>query len=353
MDVTMLNDTLVSMSVLGDDDNLSTVTPILDRYRLDPDDNSIGIKVVPNRRGTHYRQSNQFTETIPETRTSLSHEYSSAREEFRSPIGLPGSVSARKKKYRKTPFPKKQVDDDSIQTWDENEDPNIQVEFASPKISSSSKTSTSISVPPLRPRSLELRRTLPKTPVSSRTHHSLPGGNSSSRTPLSDAFVAKHLPSTPRSEISKTLERESMTSNHLSSTPSERSKTFERESMASKLNISDQSFKNESARMGKWMEKITMAEYDRAPRVVQMQVRRDEANDALDALEDFLTSNLQQNNQTDLEFSEKEGYQVLGKLLGAEQKSKSVLMSLCHWRRLLMFRDHTHGMVFAVNQFEQ
>jgi hypothetical protein len=70
-------------------------------------------------------------------------------------------------------------------------------------------------------------------------------------------------------------------------------------------------------------------------------------------LEDFLTSNLQQNNQTGLEFSEKQGYQILGKLLGTEQKNKSVLMSLCHWRTLLMFRGHTHGMVFAVNRFEQ
>ena len=96
-----------------------------------------------------------------------------------------------------------------------------------------------------------------------------------------------------------------------------------------------------------------MAEYDKAPRVVQMQVRRDEANCALEALEDFLTARLHVNNETDLEFTEKQGYEVLQKLLESEQKSKSVLMSLCHWRRLLMFRDRTHGMVFRVNQFEQ
>jgi hypothetical protein len=116
--------------------------------------------------------------------------------------------------------------------------------------------------------------------------------------------------------------------------------------------MADQNVTSESVRMGKWMEQITMAEYDRAPRVVKMQVQRDEANDSLNAIEDFLTSNLQQ-NQISLEFTEKQGHEVLGDQTGTEQKTKSVLMSLCHWRRLLMFRDSVHGMVFAVNQFEQ
>ena len=56
MDVTMMNATAASVSILGNDDNSSTVTPILDRYRLDPDDNSIDIKVVPNRRGATRRE---------------------------------------------------------------------------------------------------------------------------------------------------------------------------------------------------------------------------------------------------------------------------------------------------------
>lgn len=350
MDATMMNDTLMSMSALFDDDNLSTVTPILDRYRLDADDNSIGVKVVPNQRGTHSRQSKQVIETIPET----PYVYSNGQDGFRSPVGLPGSVSARKKKYRKTPLPKKRVDDDdSFQTWDENDHPNIRVDFGSPHSAiSHSKSSTSIFVPPLRPRSLEMRKTLPKTPLSTRAHHSLPGKISNPRTPLTDSYVAKHM--TPsRSRISENLDQESMRAIPLSPTPSERSKTFGRESVSSKLDTSGHSFKTDSSRMGKWMEKITMAEYDRAPRVVQMQVNREETNKSLDALEDFLTSNLQESNQTGLEFSEKQGYQVLQKLLGTEQRCKSVLMSLCHWRRLLMYRDNTHGMVFAVNQFEQ
>ena len=97
-----------------------------------------------------------------------------------------------------------------------------------------------------------------------------------------------------------------------------------------------------------WIEKITMAEYERAPNIVRMQVRRNEANDSLDALEEFLGEITK-----DSKFTEKEGYFVLQRILGSNQRSKSVLMSLCHWRRLLMFRDETNGMIFRVNKFEK
>ena len=112
---------------------------------------------------------------------------------------------------------------------------------------------------------------------------------------------------------------------------------------------------------GKWMEKITMAEYDRAPRVVKTQVTRDEANMALNMIESFLTTSLQSQSLATLEFTEQQGYKILKRLflsddkrtVNSEQKCKTVLMSLCHWRRLLLFRDAEHGMIFAVNQFEQ
>jgi hypothetical protein len=294
MDATMLNDTFLSMSMLADDDNNSTVTPILDRYRLDPDDNSIGIRVVPNKRGIRGGRTNH--EIIPEAKTPLPTEYMTHSDGFLSPKGIPGSVSARKKKqYRRTPFPKKQLDD-SFQFVDENDDPNVQLNQSAK--SSFSVPRSSFSVPPLRPRSFGPARTVPANPSSSSRTLSLPGTSSNSIRAVDGNQGIQKEP---------------------------------------------------SLRMGKWMEKITMAEYDLAPRVVQMQVNRDEANQVLDALEDFLTVN----NQTSLEFSQQQGYQVLSKVLKTEQKSKSVLMSLCHWRRLLMYRDKEHGMIFAVNQFEQ
>ena len=95
-----------------------------------------------------------------------------------------------------------------------------------------------------------------------------------------------------------------------------------------------------------------MAEYEVAPPIVKQQVSRDEVNDASGLLEQFLTSRFS-DAQTALEFTEQEAYHALKGCLVTEQKSRSVLLSLCHWRRLLMHRDDVHGMRFVVNQFEQ
>jgi hypothetical protein len=334
MDATMLDDTMISVSLFQDDDNNSTVTPILDRYRLDPDDNSVGIKVVPNKRGGSSRfQKPLIIETVPEQQTlfSSSSSFYTQEDGFTSPRGLPGTVSARKKKeYRKTPLPKKLLHaDDSMDTWDENDDPNIQftVSSSSKKLSSSpqrksSSTMGSFTVPPLRPMSYEPKRQ-EKTPFSSSSSTtrptSLPLTKSTSRTPLSDDFMKQAFPA-----------------------------DVDEDTAGSKLNLSDR-FERESVRLTKWMEHITMAEYDIAPRIVQVQVRRDEANEVIDLLEEFLTSNLQLDPSSSLEFGEQQGYEILGKSFETNKKCKSVLMSLCHFRRLLMYREDE--MRFVVNQF--
>jgi hypothetical protein len=350
MDATMMNmnDTMASFNIATDDDS-STMTPILDRYRLDPDDNSIGVKVVPNQRRSHRASSQNFwkseqrTTPLPtvysiekeereqstplptvysnrkqDTSTSFSsrrHDVctpmASRRHELSTPMslptGFPSSVSARKK-YRKTPHPKKnlgsELDEDSMAD-EENQDPN-QARFPSRNV----KTPLpSITVPPLRIRSFEPRKNaLPKTPSASSRATSLPGGAGRSQTPLTDAFAGKHLP----------------TLSH------------------SKANMPSRSHS------GKLIEMISVAEYEGAPRVVSMQVTRDEANAAASALEDyFFKANDFETNEA-LELIEQQAYQVVGG--ESERKAKSILMSLCHWRRLLMYRDPQHGMVFAINQ---
>jgi hypothetical protein len=355
MDMTMVNDTFAGMSILGDDDNSSTVTPILDRYRLDADDNSVGIKVVPNRRRTHTkkRESLGVPMTIRETSSENQPEFHTSPDGLRSPRGLPGSVSARKKQYRKTPFQKGQVEDDSFEPQDENNNPNTQfggkkyrtTPFPKKQLSlddstcshdsnpgsgmnfdstlqqqPTSSNSNGFSIPPLRPRSLETANSAPMRPNHTRSA-SLPAKRNS-RSPLSDAFIAKHLSSESKNRKSRAQPDE------------------------------NNSQENSLERRVKRIERITMAEYEKAPNIVRMQVRRDEANDSLDALEDFLTAHIEENPATPA-FTENQGYQVLRNVLSSDQKSKSVLMSLCHWRRLLMFRDQAHGMIFRVNQFEQ
>jgi hypothetical protein len=393
MDATMMNmnDTMASFSMVGDDDNSSTMTPILDRYRLDPDDNSIGVKVVPNQRRNHRvrqatplstvysiekQEREQSTTPLPavyynrkqdlstpcssrrhDVSTSMSsrrHEIStpmsSRRHEISTPMSLParfpGSVSERKK-YRKTPHPKtnlgRELDEVSTTIDEENRHPNQvrvpsrDVKTPHPSIKNLGReldqVSTideenrhpnqvrvpsrdvktplpSITVPPLRSRSFEPRKKArPKTPSASSRATSLPGGIDRSQTPLTDAFVEKHL----------------STSSH------------------SKSDMASRSYS------GKWIENITMAEYEGAPRVVSMQVTRDEVNAAASALEDyFLKAPGFETTYEALELTEKQAYQVVGG--ESERKGKSILMSLCHWRRLLMYRDPQHGMVFAINQ---
>lgn len=329
MDATMLSDTMISMSLFQDDDNNSTATPILDRYRLDADDNSIGIKVVPNKRGgSSGFQRHLITEPVPEEQTPFSSSSSFYTQEngFTSPRGLPGTVSARKKKqYRKTPLPKKRLNgDDSMDTWDENNDPNIPFVASSLKKTSASPTISisSFTVPPLRPASYEPKRERTVAVSSSSSNirsTSLPGAKLISHAPASKSFMKEAF-----------------------------SAQLDGNTVGSKSNLSDR-FEHESVRMTKWMEHVTMAEYDIAPRIVQVQVRRDEANQAIDLLEEYLTSNLQLDPSSTLDFGEEQGYEILGKSFQTNQKCKSVLMSLCHFRRLLMYREDE--MRFVVNQF--
>jgi hypothetical protein len=351
MDATMMNmnDTMASFNIAGDDDNSSTMTPILDRYRLDPDDNSIGVKVVPNQRGSHrassqnYWKSEQRTTPLPTVysiekqerelstplptvysnrKQDLSTPFSSRRHEISTPMssrrheistpmslpaGLPGSVSARKK-YRKTPHPKKnlgrELDEDSTPD-EENRHPN-QVRFPS----RDAKTPLpSITVPPLRSRSFEPRKNaLHKKSSASSRAASLSVGTGRSQTPLTDAFAEKHLWTSSDSKADM---------------PS-------------------------GSHSGKWIENISMAEYEGAPRVVSMQVTRDEVNAAASALEGYFFKAPDFETNEALELTEKQAYQVVGG--ESERKARSILMSLCHWRRLLMYRDPQQGMVFAINQ---
>jgi hypothetical protein len=87
---------------------------------------------------------------------------------------------------------------------------------------------------------------------------------------------------------------------------------------------------------------ITPEEYDTAPRVVTMQVTLEEAQQACAALSGMVGTIITERKAQDL--------------LGLEPRHcKTVLMSLCHWRRLVMRRhsmdDATtaeNGLVFEI-----
>lgn len=336
-DATMMDETMVSTVLFQDDDNASVMTPILDRYRLDPDDNSVGVKVVPNKRGKSSSLRKPL-EDVAEEQTPMASNHTTTfikEGDFMSPKGLPGTISARKKKqYRKTPLPERTLQgDDTIDTTDENDDPNLPKIHSSPSVVNASpraslSTLGSFTLPPLRQSSLDRRRNESRVSSSSSSSAVLKAFNETKGT-LKSTYSES-------SSVDKSLSRHSVDNHQDHSMSESRSRRSER-------------FEHASARMTKWMEHVTMAEYDVAPRIVQVQVRRDEANEAIDLLEDFFIVHLQDNPNSALEFGEQQGYAILGSSFHTGHKCKSILMSLCHFRRLYMHRDEE--MRFTVNQF--
>jgi hypothetical protein len=346
MDGTMLNDTWMNdsmgvLSVLVDDDVSSTMTPILDRYRLVPDDGSLGIKVVPNKRGNHKKKSllkSRSSFDMQDVKYVLPTVYSGQKEMLSTPMSLPGSVSARKKKnFRKTPHPhKKEVGKiDYPYAEEENDEPNVSRPLYS-KPSYESKKDNSLpssSVPPLRQRSLELRSSLPATPQ-----------NTSLMQPQSQPFTPLESSKSRTSQVAlASISRASA---------NERSGERFQSSESQPRHLTREFHGTRAVHTGKWIEKITMAEYEVAPQAVRQQVSRDEVNEAAEVLDHFLRASLLEDKKP-VEFTEAQAYEVLGDYLDTAQKNKSVLLSLCHWRRLLMYRDSIHGMSFVVNQFEK
>lgn len=382
-----------------DRDNLSSVTPILDRYRLDPDDNSIGVKVVPNERGPGHsagrhrqttprhdailRQQRQYqlerkspaAPTVYQAKTPKQASLTRATttpptaSSFRSPSTQnSATVTAHSNKiYRKTPFPKRKPTNEdeppSIHSLDENDHPNISTAGAasSPAHMKSSSTLMQISVPPLRPRSFE--SSVGKQATTSFTNLSL--GEARPIMVEIDKSVVEARRRMIQDEsdtidhIDRTIERIELElaagSNHQSSNSQHSGNESDvLDLLSGRVDPVGKSLNEALAPKEKrsyqfsWIKRITLAEFETAPRIVQTQITIAEANDALDAIGEHFYESMTQNKS--LEFLDKEGHDILKHLVGSSvQKSKSLLISLCHWRRLVMRRDASRGLVFAVN----
>ena len=229
MDISALDMTLASPSRPGikegeDDTAVESllVTPVLDRYRLEPDDTSIGVKVVPNERGTRREfskvknqlQNYQFAGTKmrqdgpwPTPKVAKNNDAGESVSPF---------VTQRSRTvYRKTPHPKKVG---LFATIDENDSPNlsdrsISVELNTEHPDLGTKSGASlrspfslVSLPELTHR--PYRKSLPTTSrrrsfsdqksKSERRHTISKVPNSMSRTPLTSAWIAKHMPGDSR-----------------------------------------------------------------------------------------------------------------------------------------------------------
>jgi hypothetical protein len=378
----------------NDLDNLSTVTPVLDRYRLDPDDdNSVGVKVVPNQRRPHHKSSktkSALGATVEKDSTSIqqnqeAHSLSKSMSRPTTPkqtVSLPsftasdflspkawmsGNVSRtptshtprNKKVYRKTPFPKQkpifEEDDSNLAALNENDHPNVSqgssVAAVSPEKSfSSAMGSMSITVPPLRPRSLGMRQkdeTLPSSKAQNRSFSAFKAGKKSCAKDDAESATIDH--------IDKTIARidQELAAGSTFKTPTEKV-----DQSSGRMDPVGKSFLNQVKSMPK-IEKhakvtapkrIAPEEFNSAPNVIRERVTLKEINNALGLLDEYGIFDTKEYRSQPIRFSEKRGCEILKPLSGNEFKSKAILISLCHWQRLSMKRDATDGvMMFTVN----
>eukprot|EP00592_Proboscia_alata_P002272 CAMPEP_0194368958 /NCGR_PEP_ID=MMETSP0174-20130528/17201_1 /TAXON_ID=216777 /ORGANISM="Proboscia alata, Strain PI-D3" /LENGTH=1058 /DNA_ID=CAMNT_0039145601 /DNA_START=27 /DNA_END=3203 /DNA_ORIENTATION=+ len=100
------------------------------------------------------------------------------------------------------------------------------------------------------------------------------------------------------------------------------------------------------------IEEVTREEYDAAPRVVKMQVCFDQVNNAVQALNIHLSSVKKGSRVTT--FNEEDAQKILNHIVTNEKKARSILMSLCHWKKMIMVTPSPDsgfngGKVFHIN----
>ncbi len=327
-------------------DNLSTVTPVLDRYRLDPaDDNSVGVKVVPNKRSAHRmnKKQNPTPEqgrlpTIAQLSPSLDNilhartpKKESIDSSFRSPSNSRSERNMRMRKvYRKTPFPKRKlVNTREDEDEDENHDPNVTAGTSSQNSPNAFGRGEpySISVPPLRHSSFEPKR--PATSTYLKERHSLPN---KTRPSLGSELQSALLPEPSQQSY---LKEETDTIRKIDETIERIDQELSSPAIAKKTTRDSSSF---------FVEEITETEFRCSPNIVQTSVDRDRANLALRAIHRYCPRLTEQFNH--FEFSEEEGRDIIG---FPDQECRNILISLCHWRRLTMKKDMNHGMIFSIS----
>jgi hypothetical protein len=312
-----LNETIGQLdTVFEKEDDMSVAsdeTPILDRYRIDIDENSPnGFRVVPNERGTRHPRNTHSGVTPASAKKSSPGVAASPMPK------TPLSKRRSKPVFRKTPYPKKKFP--TTPTIDENTPFNGSV---SPSV----RPVRSMQSPLASHRPL---RTL-ASPKLERTRLSYPISHQDGRpTPTSTL-----PPSLLYAKAALEMENPGSSSRLVAST-----RTFPPLPGRSDLN----------AVVGHHIRPVTLSEYDNGPRVVRMQVSFEILDGATAALNDTLC---QRHGARAKQLDHSEANQILQPLGISERKSRSILMTLCHFRRLMMKRhsvsgDKNHDIVFDV-----
>jgi len=230
-------------------------------------------------------------------------------------MGATTPLNKDRKVYRKTPFPKRKtavsVLDEHDMSHLENEHPNISTGFSipdSPEPFKSSAPAFSILVPPLRPRSFEPKH---RDELKSLLRNGPSYGINLQETDAID------------NKIDQALERLDL------ELASPNAKTIAEQPSSSFF-----------------LKQITEKEFQSAPRIVRTHVNLSQANNALHAIQRYCSETM--TNFHSLKFTEREGKNVLKE--ESYEKSKQILISLCHWGRLKMKKDADSGSImFALN----
>jgi hypothetical protein len=276
-------------------------TPILDRYRLEPDDNSIGVKVVPNER----RLGRGAVKLLSSEKTTLKTIQPIQEDQ---PLESPQNASDRRRTgitYRKTPHPKAKHGmskaKQGMSLVEENESLNTTSEK-----SEWDRREERIPLRDIDP--AQIRTPAGKFKSSQSISENL---EPLSRTPLTSAWISKHMSPAEISQLMESMEL-----------PESQTSPLENNDITTRREESGQQYDFR-------IQAVTLDEYQSAARVVQMQVSADEVNESIDVL------NLWMYNLDKTQFSEEEACAQLQQRFSL-RKSKSLLMSLCHWRRMVV-----------------
>ena len=332
-------------------------TPILDRYRVQK--TSDGYKVSP--------KDSEAASTSPKVLPFgiSGEEDTSGKQHNQNPITAPQRIQPKSKPKRqptyqeqgrtrkvyprtpisKFPVPREEDEDDLSETDDElemaTETPPVKAQgfgrlnqeeedVTSRRLSSSggdvpfSPQATSTTIKP--------KANVATNTTTTTTIHS---PSEACRTPLAAAWIEKNMPEekerllrilspSPASAPTPVLAA--------SSTTDSRSSTIDRKSSGIDANAN-------------LIRHLSPEEYEKAPRIVKSQVSVDEVGAVVTALNAWLLAS----SHGQKEINEDQAYGLLGDMFN-RRKAKTLCMSLCHWKRLLMrgSSDDDGGLIFQV-----
>ena len=339
-------------------------TPILDRYRVQ--NTSDGYKVSPK----DSEAASASPKVLPFGVCSEGEEGASGEQNNQDPITAPQRIQPKskpkrqptyegqgrtRKVYPRTPIsrfpvPREEDEDELSETDDESE---MATATATPPVKAqgfgrsnqeeedvtSRRLSSSGGDVPFSPQAtstaIKSKANAATNPITTSTMQS---PSETCRTPLAAAWIEKNMPEEKErllrilSPNERTSAPTSTPSSVTASTTDTRPSSFSKKSSDTDANAN-------------LIRHLTPEEYRKAPRIVRSQVSIDEVGAAVTTLNAWLLAS--PHGQT--EINEDQAYGLLGDMFN-RRKAKTLCMSLCHWKRLLMrgSSDDDGGLTFQV-----